>query len=122
MILQKKKVIMINDDASRSNPDYIFGIYLTAAKVAQCRLVGGNMREKEESKKETAKNTAIQKLHLQQKLSGYFQTCQYSMNSLLLSPSKEYMFVILVSLSSNTIKYAFQHIRGNLGEIPNHRM
>ena len=52
-----KKVILENDVTSRRNPDSSSGIYLTADKVSQCRLVYDNMREKEEAKKETAKNT-----------------------------------------------------------------
>ena len=49
------------------NPDSILGIYLTAAKVAQCRLLIENRRDKEEAKNETEKNTFTQNLHLQQK-------------------------------------------------------
>ena len=64
MILHQKKVILVNDETSRKNPGYISVIYFTAAKVAQCRLVDENRTEKEEAKKETAKKTATQKLHL----------------------------------------------------------
>ena len=41
------------------------------------------------------------------------------MNSLLLSPTEESLFINLVNLSSNTIQDAFSHIIGKLGEIPN---
>ena len=40
------------------------------------------------------------------------------MNSLSSSPTKEPMFVYLVNLSSNTIKYTFENIGGNIGELP----
>ena len=57
-ILNQKKVRLVNDETSMRNPDSSMGIYLTAAKVAQCTLVADNRREKEEAKKETAKKTA----------------------------------------------------------------
>ena len=57
---------MVNDKTSMRNPDSSTVIYLTAAKVAQFRLVAGNRREKEEAKNESAKKTATRKLHLQQ--------------------------------------------------------
>ena len=44
---------MVNDETSRRNPDSGLGIYLTAAKVAQCRLLDDNKRENKEAKKET---------------------------------------------------------------------
>ena len=43
------------------------------------------------------------------------------MNSLLSCPTKEYMFIYLVNLSLNTLKYAFSYIVGNLGELLNKR-
>ena len=87
-IINQKKVILVNDETSTSNPDFSTGIYLTADKVAQCILVSDNRIEKVEAKKETAKNTANQKLHLQQKRCEAFQKFQYSMNSLLSPPTK----------------------------------
>ena len=66
-ILYQKKVILVNDKTSMRNADSSLGIYLTAAKVAQCSLVAENRREKEEAKKETEKKTSIRKFHLQQK-------------------------------------------------------
>ena len=64
MILQKKKVRLVNHVTSRRKPDYSSRIYLTDARVAQYRLVAGNKREKEEAKNKTAKNTATRKLYL----------------------------------------------------------
>ena len=45
MILQQKKVRLVNDETSSSNPDSDSVIYLTADKVAQCKLVADNRRE-----------------------------------------------------------------------------
>ena len=67
MTPQQKKVILVYGETSRNNPDLIYGIYLTAAKVAQYRLVDENRREKEEAKNETAKKIATPRLYLQQK-------------------------------------------------------
>ena len=50
MILQKKRMRLLNDVTSRRKPDLNLGIYLNAAKVAQYRLVNENSIEKEESK------------------------------------------------------------------------
>ena len=87
-IINQKKVIFVNDETSTSNPDFSTGIYLTADKVLQFRLVYDNRREKEEAKKEIAKKTLTRNLHLQQKRCEAFQKFQDSMNSLLLSPNK----------------------------------
>ena len=46
VILNKKKVILVNDETSMRNLDYSSRIYLTASKVAQYRLVDDNRREK----------------------------------------------------------------------------
>ena len=57
-ILKKKKVILSNYDndiTTRKNHNSTSGIYLTAVKVAQCRMIAENRREKEEAKKETTK-------------------------------------------------------------------
>ena len=51
MIIHKEKVRLVYDKTSRRNPDSGSVIYLTAAKVVQCRLVGENNREKEEAKR-----------------------------------------------------------------------
>ena len=87
-IINQKKVILVNDETSTSNPDFSTGIYLNADKVPQYRLVSDNMIEKVEAKKETAKNTDNQKLHLQQKRCEAFQKFQDSLNSLSPSPTK----------------------------------
>ena len=71
MIMQQKKVILLNYEQSRRNPDSSLVIYLTADKVVQYRLVSKNSREKEEEN-ETSKKTATQNLHLKQKLSEAF--------------------------------------------------
>ena len=57
-ILQKYKALLENDVATRKNPDYSLGVYLTAAKEAQYRLIDDNNREKDEAKK-TQKKTAV---------------------------------------------------------------
>ena len=41
-LLNQKKVRLVNYETSMRNHDYISVIYLTAAKVLQCRLVAGN--------------------------------------------------------------------------------
>ena len=50
MILHQKKVILVHYETSRRNPGSSSGIYLTASKVAQCRPMAENRREKEEAK------------------------------------------------------------------------
>ena len=122
MILKQKKVKLENEDANtRRNPDSTSGIYLTAVKVAQCRQVAKNRREKEEAKKVTAKKTATRKVHLQLKRSGAFDRCINSVNSLSSSTTDEERFIQLIQQSSNTIKGAFVHIGGKLAELPNQR-
>ena len=112
-------VRLIHDVTSRRNPDSNSGIYLTSAKVAQCRLVAKNRREEEEAKKETVKKTATRNFHLQQKQYEAYQKCQESTNSLSSSTTKESLFINLINLSSNTLKDDSSHIGGELGELPN---
>ena len=51
MIHQQKKVKLADEDANtRNNPNSTSGIYLTAAKVAQCRQLAANRREMDEAK------------------------------------------------------------------------
>ena len=45
-IINKKRVRLVNDETSMINPDSSSVIYLTAAKLAHCRLVDDNRREK----------------------------------------------------------------------------
>ena len=62
MILKQKKVKLENKYIiTRRNRDPTSVILLTAVKVAQCRQVDENRREKEEAKKETANNTFTKK-------------------------------------------------------------
>ena len=51
MMINQKKVILVNDETSMRNPDPSTGIYLTTAKVAPCRLVVVNRIETEEAKR-----------------------------------------------------------------------
>ena len=74
-IINQKKARLVNDETSSRNPYPSTGIYLTASKVAQFRLVAENRREKEKAKKETVKKTATRKLRLQQNKCKDFQKC-----------------------------------------------
>ena len=56
IILQQNKSGLVNYETSRRNPDSSLVIYLTAAKVAQCRLVVDNRRENKEAKKGNRKD------------------------------------------------------------------
>ena len=51
MILQQKKLRLVNYETSSRNLDSSSGIYRTYAKVAQCILVSENRREKVEAKR-----------------------------------------------------------------------
>ena len=76
MIHHQKKVKLGDEDANtRINLNSTSGIYLTAAKVAQCRQVAANRREMDEAKKFTAKKTATRKVLLQVKRSEAFDMC-----------------------------------------------
>ena len=73
MVFKHRKVKLVNEDtATRRNPDFTSGIYLTAVKVAQCIKVAENRREKKEAKNITAKKTATRKINLQLKQSEAF--------------------------------------------------
>ena len=97
------------------------GIYLTAAKVAQCIQVSANRREMDEAKNITAKKTATRKILLKLKRSEAFDMCINSMNSLSSSTTDGDRLIQLLQKSLNTIKYAFVHIGGKLAELPNQR-
>ena len=100
MILQQKKVKLENDDANtRRNPNSTSGIYLTVAKLAQCRQVAANRREMDEAKKITSKKTATRKILLQLKRSEAFDMCINSMNSLYSSTTDEDRLIELIQQS-----------------------
>ena len=94
-------------------------IYLTAVKWAQCRMVDDNRREKDETKKESAKKTSIRKAFLHKKRSEYFRRFQDCIYSLSPSPSELTIQIALVPLSAITLKDAFFHLGGKLGDLPN---
>ena len=97
MIYHQKKVKLGHEDANtRINLNLTSGIYLTAAKVAQCRQVAANRREMDEAKKITAKKTATIKVLLQVKRSEAFDMCINSMNSLNSSATDEYRLIKLL--------------------------
>ena len=122
MIHQQKKLKLADEDANtRSNINSTSGIYLTAAKVAQCRQVAVNRREMGEAKKITAKKTATIKILLRLKRSEAFDMCINSMNSLSSSTTDEDRLIQLLQQSPNTIKDAFVHIGGKLSKLPNQR-
>ena len=56
-IIHKKKVILVNHETSMWNPESSLGIYLTADKVSQCRLVAENRIENEEKKRKQKKDS-----------------------------------------------------------------
>ena len=65
MILKKNKVKLANGDTNtRRNPNLTLWVYLTSVIVEQFRHVAENRREKEESKKVTAKKTSTRKFHI----------------------------------------------------------
>ena len=120
MIHQQRKIKLWDKDAStRINLISTSGIYLIAAKVAQCRQVAANRREIDEAKNITAKKTATRKFLLRVKRSEAFDMCINSMNSLSSSATNEYRLIKLLRQSPNTIKDAFVHLGGKLAELPN---
>ena len=122
-ILNQKKARLANYDndiSTRKNPNPTSGIYLTAAKLAQCIMVAENRREKEEVKKEIAEKKAICKVCLQQKQSKAFRKCQDCMDNIS-SPSEETVVITLIYLSAKTLKDIFVHLGGKLGVSPNQR-
>ena len=111
---------MADEDANtRSNPNSTWGIYLTAAKVAQCRQVAVNRIEMDEAKKITAKKTAKRNILLRLKRSEAFDMCINSINSLSSSTTYEDRPIQLLQQSPNTIKDAFVHLGVKLAELPN---
>ena len=66
MVLKQKEENLVNEDTTtRRNPYLNSVIYLTAVKVAQCRQLADNKREKEEAKKTTSNKIATIRVHLQ---------------------------------------------------------
>ena len=120
MINHQKKVKLGDEDANtRINLNSTSGIYLTAAKVTQCRQVAVNRREMDEAKNTTAKKTATRKILLQVKRSEAFDKCINSMNSLSSSTTDEYRLIKLLRQSPNTTKDAFVHLGGKFSKLPN---
>ena len=102
-ILHQKKARFVNDETTRKNPDSGSVIYITTSKVAQCRLVAENRREKEEAKKVTSKKISTIKVYLQLKRYGTFDRCINSIKILSLSTNNEERLIQIIHKSSNTI-------------------
>ena len=120
MIHQQKKIKLADENANtRSNHNSTSGIYLTAAKVAQCIQVAANRREMDEVKKITAKKTEKRNILLQLKRSEAFDMCINSMNSLYFATTDEDRLIQLLQQSPNTIMDAFVNLGGKLAELPN---
>ena len=115
MILKQNKIKLANEDTTTTrNSDSTSRMYLTAVKVAQCRQVADNRREKEEAKKVTAKKTSTRKVHIQLKRYEDFDRCINSMHSLSSSTTDEERLIQLFQQSPNTIKDGFLRMGGKL--------
>ena len=122
MVLKKNKVKLVKEDTTtRRKPVSNLVIYLTAVKAAQFIQVADNRIERKEAKKETARNAATIKVHIQIKISEAFDGCINSINIMSPYNTNKEIFIQIIQQSSNNIKDSSVQIGGKLAELPNQR-
>ena len=102
------------------NPDSLARIYFTASVEAQCGLIVQNRKINEDEKIKNSKVNAL-------KRSARINLCATSFAKLLanlpndIMPSEDPstpLLQVLLSLSTDIIKDSYQHLGGNMGELP----
>ena len=125
METRKRRMVRIpnrggEEEVIRMNPDSSAGIYVTASVEAQCRLIAQNWKIKKYEKIENSKVNAMKRAaHMNLCLTLFAKRFanlpNYIMDSEDLSTS---LLQFLLSLSTNIIKDSYQHLGGNMGELP----
>ena len=108
------------EEGSRMNPDSLAGIYVTASVEAQCRMIAENRNIKEEEKINNPKvNDMERAARMNLRATSFTKLDANLPNDIMASedPSTP-LLQVLLSLSTDIIKDSYQHLGGNMGELP----
>ena len=108
------------EEGRRMNPDSPSGIYVTASVEAQCRFIAQNRKIKEEDKIKNTKVNALKRAaRINQRATSFAKLVSNLPNDMMASedPSTP-LLQVLLSFSTDIIKDSYQHLGGNMGELP----
>ena len=108
------------EEGRRMNPDSSAGMYVTASVEAQCRMIAENRKIKEEEKIKNSKVNALKRAARMNLRTMLFTKLVANLpNEIMASedPSTP-LLQVLLSLSTDIIKDSYQHLGGNMGELP----
>ena len=109
------------EEVSRMNHYSSYGIYITASVEAQWILIAQKRKMKEEEKiKDTKVNALKRAARMNQRTKLFAKLVANLPNDMMASedPSIPLLLQVLLSLSTDIIKDSYQHIGGNMGELP----
>ena len=109
------------EEGRRMNPDSSAGIYVTASVEAQYRMIAENWKIKEEEKIKNSKvNDLKSAARINLRATLFAKILANLPNDIMASedPSTP-LLQVLLSLSTEIIKDSYQHLGGNMGELPN---
>ena len=124
--MEMRKRIMVripnrggDEEGRRMNPDSSAGIYVTESVEAQRRLIAQNRKMKEEEKINNTKVNALKRYaRINQGATSFAKLVANLPNDMMASEDNSTpLLQVLISLSTDIIKYSYQHIGGKMGEL-----
>ena len=125
MEMSKRRMVRMTnrdkgEEGRRMNPDSSAGIYVTASVEARFILIAQNRKMKEEEKIKNTKVNALKRAaRMNLRATSFAKLVANLLNDMMASedPSTPVLQVLL-SLSIDIIKDSYQHLGGNVGELP----
>ena len=125
MEIRKRRMVRMpnkerEEEGRIMNPDSSAGIYVTASVEAQYRMIADNRKIKEEEKTKNSKVNALKRAAcINLRATSFAKILANLPNDIMASedPSTP-LLQVLLSLSTNIIKDSYQHLGGNMGELP----
>ena len=114
------------EEGSRMNPNSSAGIYATESVEADSRLIVQNRKIKEEEKIKMIKVNALKRsIRMNQCGKSFVKLVDANANLPNDTMYSEYpstpLLQVLLCLSTNIIKDSYQHLGGNMGNLPNQK-
>ena len=128
MEIRKRRMVSIpkrdrEEEGGIINPYSSAGIYVTASVEAECRLIARNRKMKEEEKIKMIKLNALKRAaRMNQRGNLFVKLCEETTKLPNDMMAYEYpsttLIQLLLSLSINIVKDSYQHLGGNIGQLP----
>ena len=123
--MRKRRIVRMpnrdrEEEGIRMNPDSSAGIYVTSSMESQCRLIAHNRKMKEEEKIKNTKVNALKRAACMNQRATLFAKLVANLPDDMMAsedPSTPHLQALL-SISTYIIKDSYQHLGGNMGELP----